>query len=108
VVDNLARTARLIAADTAHLDELAADALEKALAGPSDLSVAALERLPAPVRTRVLHAWARRLGVHGSALSYRHVVALDALIVDWHGQGPAALPGGISVARVDGRLRGSH
>src|SRR5258705_7832229 len=47
VVDNLARTARLVAADTAHLDELAADALEKALDGPAGLSVAVLEQLPA-------------------------------------------------------------
>ncbi|GAA0710177.1 tRNA lysidine(34) synthetase TilS [Dactylosporangium roseum] len=108
VVDNLARTARLVAADNNHLDELAADALEKALDGPAALSVAALERLPAPVRTRVLHAWVRRLGVPGSALSNRHVVALDALVVDWHGQGPAALPGGVRVARQDGRLHGNH
>ena len=107
-MDNLARTARLVAADTAYLDELAGDALEKALDGPAALSVAALQRLPGPIRTRVLHAWALRLGVNGSALSYRHVVALDALIADWHGQGPAALPGGLSVARLDGRLHGSR
>ena len=49
-------------------------------------------RLPAAVRTRVLHAWARELGAPGAALSHRHVAALDALVIDWHGQGagPAA------------------
>ncbi|GGM33756.1 tRNA lysidine(34) synthetase TilS [Dactylosporangium sucinum] len=108
VVDNLARTARLVAADTEYLDELAADALEKALDGPAALSVAELERLPGPVRTRVLHAWARRLGVPGGLLSHRHVAALDALVTDWHGQGPAALPGGVSIARSAGRLRHDH
>jgi tRNA(Ile)-lysidine synthase len=108
VVDNLARTARLIAADTALLDELAEDALEKALDGPSALSVAVLRQLAGPIRTRVLHAWVRRLGVPGSALSYRHVAALDALIVDWHGQGAAALPGGVTVTRIGGSLRGEH
>ncbi|MEU0553065.1 tRNA lysidine(34) synthetase TilS [Dactylosporangium sp. NPDC006015] len=105
VIDNLARTAALIAADTAHLDELASDAFEKAATGADELDIAQLERLPAPVRTRVLHSWARRLGVSGGALSHRHVVAMDALVTDWHGQGPAALPGGLRVARQGGRLR---
>ncbi|GAA1570341.1 tRNA lysidine(34) synthetase TilS [Dactylosporangium maewongense] len=105
VIDNLARTAALIAADTAHLDELASDAFEKATTGADELDIAQLERLPAPVRTRVLHSWARRLGVSGGALSHRHVVAMDALVTDWHGQGPAALPGGLRVARQGGRLR---
>ncbi|MET7398438.1 tRNA lysidine(34) synthetase TilS [Dactylosporangium sp. NPDC005572] len=108
VVDNLARTARLVAADTGYLDELAADALEKALDGPAALLVAELERLPGPVRTRVLHAWVRRLGVPGGLLSHRHVAALDALVTDWRGQGPVALPGGISVARSEGRLLHRH
>ena len=52
------------------------------------------------IRTRVLHAWAKELGASGAALSHRHVAALDALITDWHGQGPVHLPGGIRVARV--------
>jgi len=52
----------------------------------------------------VLHSWARGLGAPGSALSHRHVAALDALVTDWHGQGPAHLPGGIRVARERGRL----
>ncbi|MET7422283.1 tRNA lysidine(34) synthetase TilS [Dactylosporangium sp. NPDC005555] len=104
VIDNLARTAGLIAADTAHLDDLASDAFDKAAVG-DDLDIAQLERLPTAVRTRVLHAWARRLGVSGGALSHRHVVAMDALVTDWHGQGPAALPGGLRIARQGGRLR---
>jgi tRNA(Ile)-lysidine synthase len=68
------------------------------------LEVAALAALPAAVRTRVLHGWARELGVPGGALSHRHVAALDALVTAWHGQGPAVLPGGIRVARRDGTL----
>ncbi|MEV6926911.1 tRNA lysidine(34) synthetase TilS [Dactylosporangium sp. NPDC051485] len=116
VVDNLARTARLIAADSAYLDELATEALEKALehvgpsggagvvsaggAGEGALVVGELARLAEPVRTRVLHAWALRLGAPGGALSHRHVAALDALVVSWHGQGAVALPGGVSVARA--------
>jgi tRNA(Ile)-lysidine synthase len=52
-----------------------------------------------------LYAWCRDLGVPGSALSHRHIDALDALIVDWHGQGAVDLPGGVSVRRQAGYLR---
>jgi tRNA(Ile)-lysidine synthase len=104
VVDNLARTAQLIAADTAALDALAETALAVARAGPGGLAVAALADLPPAVRTRVLHAWARELGAPPGALSHRHVAALDALVTAWHGQGPVHLPGAIRVFRRDGLL----
>ena len=52
----------------------------------------------------MLHAWAAELGAPGGALSHRHVAALDALVVAWHGQGPTALPGGILVARQSNEL----
>lgn len=103
VVGNLATTARLIAADTAYLDELASIALRDCLTGDG-LSVSRLRALPDPVRTRVLHSWARSLGGGGSALSHRHVLALDALVTGWHGQGATALPGGIEVRRRAGLL----
>jgi tRNA(Ile)-lysidine synthase len=108
VVGNLARTARLAAADTGYLDQLAAVALEKAAldtaTGAAGLRVADLAGLPDPVRTRVLHAWARSLGVPGSALAHTHVAALDALVTAWRGQGAVWLPGGIGVARQQGWL----
>ncbi|MFF3852077.1 tRNA lysidine(34) synthetase TilS [Micromonospora sp. NPDC002575] len=122
VVDNLARTARLAAADAAALDELAAAALPAtSSAGSSSaadgqagvrapgggLAVAALAGLAPAVRTRVLHAWARELGASPAALSHRHVEALDALVTDWHGQGEVHLPGGLRVARRAGRLTGA-
>ncbi|MEU1839825.1 tRNA lysidine(34) synthetase TilS [Micromonospora chersina] len=104
VVGNLARTARLLAADTAALDELAGAALVEVRAADGGLSVDGLAALPPAVRTRVLHAWARELGAPPAALSHRHVAALDALVTDWHGQGPAHLPGGLPVRRQAGRL----
>ncbi|WP_432955841.1 tRNA lysidine(34) synthetase TilS [Micromonospora haikouensis] len=137
VVDNLARTARLAAADAAALDELAAAALpatssaasssaavlpaaassagsSSAADGPAGvrapdggLVVAALAGLAPAVRTRVLHAWARELGASPAALSHRHVEALDALVTDWHGQGEVHLPGGLRVGRRAGRLTGA-
>jgi tRNA(Ile)-lysidine synthase len=105
VVENLARTAHLVAADTAVLDRIARRALWRAReAGRGGLSVAVLARLPEAIRTRVLLRWAASLGAPGSALSHRHVAALDALVTDWHGQGPVSLPGGIPVVRREGAL----
>ncbi|MGI5524366.1 tRNA lysidine(34) synthetase TilS [Micromonospora sp. CA-259024] len=104
VVDNLARTARLVAADNAALDELAESALAAARHPEGGLGVPELADLAPAVRGRVLHIWARELGALPGALSYRHVAALDALVTDWHGQGPADLPGGVRVLRRADRL----
>jgi tRNA(Ile)-lysidine synthase len=104
VVRNLARAAALAAADAAALDSLAAAAAVDAADGNGGLRVAALADLPAALRTRVLHAWARELGASGSALSARHVDALDALVTRWRGQGAVALPGALHVIRHEGRL----
>ncbi|MFI7596754.1 tRNA lysidine(34) synthetase TilS [Actinoplanes sp. NPDC049681] len=103
VVANLARTASLVAADVAYLDSVARDELA-AVRSDDGLSVSALATLPEAIRGRVLHAWAAELGAPGAALSHRHVAALDALVSRWHGQGPAALPSGILVARRKGDL----
>jgi tRNA(Ile)-lysidine synthase len=105
VVDNLARTARLLAADAAALDEIAAAALEQARRPGGALDVTELERLPDGVRTRVLHAWARERGAPPAALSHRHVAALDALVTAWRGQGAVHLPSGLTVARRGTLLR---
>jgi tRNA(Ile)-lysidine synthase len=96
VVANLARSAAQIAADNEALDAIAR--------GAASVDISDLSGMMAAVRTRVLHAWAKELGASGSALSHRHVEALDALVTDWHGQGPVYLPGGIRVARVRGQL----
>lgn len=104
VLDNLARTARLVASDNAALDELAEAALAAARHPGGGLLVPELVGLTPAVRGRVLHAWARELGASPGALSYGHVAALDALVTEWHGQGPADLPGGVRVLRRDDRL----
>ncbi|MFV2115157.1 tRNA lysidine(34) synthetase TilS [Micromonospora sp. LOL_025] len=104
VLDNLARTARLVAADNAVLDELAAAALADVRHPDGGLAVRGLADLAPAVRGRVLHAWARELGAPPAALSYRHVTALDTLVTGWRGQGAAHLPGGLRVLRRDGRL----
>jgi tRNA(Ile)-lysidine synthase len=99
VLDNLARTAKLIAADTAALDALGRSALADARTADGRLAVPVLAGLPAAVRTRVLHGWARELGATPAALSHRHIVALDALVTGWRGQGAVHLPGAVRVTR---------
>lgn len=92
VSGGLARSAALLRED--------ADALD-ALAEPTD-DVAALQRMPAALRSRALKGWAQEQA--GRAVSKAHVDALRALVDDWHGQGPVALPGGGHVTRDGGRL----
>ncbi|MBX7264823.1 tRNA lysidine(34) synthetase TilS [Micromonospora sp. Llam7] len=104
VLDNLARTARLLAADNAVLDDLAGEALAAARHPDGGLAVRALADLPTAVRGRVLRVWAHELGAPPAALSHRHMAALDTLVTAWRGQGAAYLPGGLRVLRRDGRL----
>ena len=110
VVANLARTARLVAADTAALDGWAAAAEATARLDDTDdtLDVAAVAAMPPAIRTRVLRTFALRLGAPAGALAATHIDALDALVMAWRGQGPVALPGAILVGRQAGRLRIAH
>ena len=104
VVANLARSAGQIASDNAVLEELASEAFARACRAGDCLDISDLSQMMPAVRGRVLHLWCQHLGAGGAALSHRHVVALDALIAQWHGQGPVHLPGGILVARRQGAL----
>lgn len=101
LVANLARAAALAAQDNAALDEVAAAAAARARA-EDGLRIDVLESQPDAVRTRVLRMYAAEVGAN--ALSQRHVTALDALITDWRGQGPVALPGGVLVGRRGRRV----
>jgi len=47
---------------------------------------------------------ALRADVPAGSLTTTHLLAVDALLVDWHGQGAVSLPGGVSAARRCGRL----
>ncbi|MDD9205805.1 TilS substrate-binding domain-containing protein, partial [Georgenia sp. 10Sc9-8] len=77
-----------------------------AAGGPGVLSldVAVLGGAHPAVRTRALHLAARRAGSPSGDLKSTHVGALDALVVGYHGQGPAHLPGGLRGTRSCGRL----
>jgi tRNA(Ile)-lysidine synthase len=113
----LARSADLLRADTEALDAWADReyALSQQIGrdGPStgvsvdrhaELDCEQLATLPAAVRTRVLRRAALAVGARAADLSSTHLAAVDALVTDWHGQGPVALPGPMSVTRACGRL----
>jgi tRNA(Ile)-lysidine synthase len=128
VAQALARTADLLAEDADALDAaalalLAAAEEPSARAEPPDepqdeaqghvrarpasavrLEVTVLAAAPAAVRRRALLLAARRAGSPAGALGRRHVLALDALVVGWRGQGAAHLPGRVVGRRDCGRL----
>ncbi|MET0740696.1 MAG: tRNA lysidine(34) synthetase TilS [Candidatus Nanopelagicales bacterium] len=104
VAEALARTAELLRDDADALDAWSATARRDATADDGGLDCASLLTLPSAVRRRVLHTAALESGATHSALSHPHVMALDALVVDWHGQGSVALPGGVEGWRGCGRL----
>ncbi|MBU4214834.1 MAG: tRNA lysidine(34) synthetase TilS [Actinobacteria bacterium] len=83
---------------------LAADLLDRASA-EDGWDAATLAAAPAGVRRAALHALALTAGASPGALARSHVLSLDALVVDWHGQGPVDLPGGLRLQRSCGRLQ---
>lgn len=100
----LARTAAALRADSAVLDELAAQLLSQASAGEA-LDVAVLQAAAPALRLRAVRAWLQAGGV--LSLTDKHFQAVDALVMDWHGQGPVAVAGGRAGARlVVGREHG--
>ena len=68
------------------------------------LDIATLAAAHPALRGRVLHRAAVVAGCPPGALARTHVQLLDALIVDYRGQRPSALPGGVSARRECGRL----
>ena len=96
VAETLARTADQLRVDMEHLDDLA----DEVVAGlPDPVPLDALSALPTAVRRRVLRLVALRAGAPAAELFHEHVLAVDALVTDWHGQKWVDLPGRIRAAR---------
>ena len=100
----LARTAALLRADTDALDDWAGRAAAGLSGADGSLDAAALGELPVAVRSRVVRAAVLAAGSPAGDLRAEHVEAVDALVTNWHGQGPLELPGGVTVRRSCGRL----
>ena len=96
VAEALARSAARLREDADALDALTPEL-------PDEPAVADLVALAPALRSRALKVWAERRC--GRAVTSAHVDALRALVEDWHGQGPVALPGGAVVRRASGVLQ---
>ena len=107
VAEALARTADQLRGDMDLLDAYAEQALADASV-EAGLSVEVLSGLAAPIRSRVLRAAAVAAGAPSGETFHQHVVAMDALVTDWHGQKWVDLPGHLRASRRAGVLRFGH
>jgi tRNA(Ile)-lysidine synthase len=106
VAEALARTADQLRPDMELLDAYAERALAEAGTSEVDvLDVGALAGLPGPIRTRVLRMAAVAAGAPAGEVFHQHVLAVDALVTDWHGQKWVDLPGHLRAVRREGALR---
>jgi tRNA(Ile)-lysidine synthase len=93
----LVRTAALLRDDADALDQWAEQE-------STDLDCQRLAQLPRAVRTRIIRKAAFAAGATPGELTYEQILAIDALISAWKGQGVVSLPGGVKVERISGRL----
>lgn len=93
----LVRTAALLRDDADALDQWADRE-------GADLDCDLLARLPRAVRTRIIRRAALAAGASPGELTYEQIIAIDALISAWKGQGAVSLAGGVKVERISGRL----
>jgi tRNA(Ile)-lysidine synthase len=104
VVLGLARSAASLRDDNEALDAWAQGVRVAAGTGPVTASIADLVGVPRAVRLRVIRRMALTAGSPASAIMREHLLAVDALISRWHGQGPVNLPGGVHAVRTSGSL----
>jgi tRNA(Ile)-lysidine synthase len=93
----LVRSAALLRDDADALDQWA----ERE---SSDLDCQRLALLPRAVRTRIIRKAALSAGSTPGELTFEQIIAIDALICAWKGQGAVSLSGGVKVERISGRL----
>ena len=102
ISDALARSAKLLRDDADALDYLSEEIFSKL--EPASLEISKLESQPRAIRTRILRRAIYLAGAPQGSLSAEHIEPVEALITAWKGQGPISLPGGVTVARISGRL----
>jgi len=102
VTDALTRSARLLRDDADALDQWADEVFDEL--DPISLDIATLETLPRAIRSRVLRKAIYLAGAPSGSLSADHIEHVESLVTAWKGQGAISLPGGVTVARISGRL----
>ncbi len=103
VAEALARTAAALREDVEALDLLAERDLAAARTG-RDLTVAEIAGAMPAVRRRVLRFWL--LGGGAVGLSERQILAVDALVTAWRGQGGVAVGSDVPNTRLFAERRG--
>ena len=102
IADALVRSAKLLRDDADALDQWADEVFAEL--DPTELDVATLESLPRAIRTRILRKAIYLAGAPSGSLSAEHIEPVESLVTGWKGQGPISLPGGVTIARISGRL----
>ncbi len=99
VIQSLARTATQMQEAEQIINPLI-DSLVEKIKNKKSVPVSFLEELSEAYRRRVIH----KLGqLNGSELGRVHVLEIEKLVTNWHGQKPLNLPG-ITVSRVENHL----
>jgi tRNA(Ile)-lysidine synthase len=107
VAEALARTAAQLRPDMELLDAYSARALAD-VSVDGGLSAQRLADLPESIRTRVIRLAAVAAGAPAGELFHEHVLGVDALVTDWHGQKWVDVPGHLRAFRRDGMLLFEH
>ncbi len=98
----LARSASLLRDDADALDAIAHAEISQL--NLVDLDCQHLGKLPRAIRTRIIRTALYAAGAPLGSITWDHVVAVEALITQWRGQGGLNMPGGVKVERNSGRL----
>jgi tRNA(Ile)-lysidine synthase len=107
IAEALARTAQLARDDADALDALASELAAQVIVEPGWVDVGTLVGAAPAVRRRVLRAAALEAGCPANDLTAGHLIELDRLLTDWHGQSGLTLPGHVHVVRAKG-ASGTH
>ena len=102
IADALSRSAKILREDATALDQWAADIFNRI--DPSSIEISVLTDLPIAIRSRLLRLAIYALGAPAGSISAAHLEPIEALVSEWRGQGHTALPGGVKVSRISGRL----
>ena len=102
IADALTRSARILRDDADALDQWADEVLDEI--NPIDMDIETLASLPRAIRSRVIRKAIYLAGAPSGSLSAEHLEPVEALVTAWKGQGAVSLPGGVTVARISGRL----
>ena len=102
IADALSRSAKILREDATALDQWAGELFSKI--DPSNIEISILVDLPIAIRSRVLRLAIYAMGSPVGSISAAHIEPIEALVSDWRGQAHTALPGGVKVSRISGRL----